>query len=465
VDGYFKVLVSKTMTNCFWKFSFIDMERSMKMNEPRAYGSFIKRGGNTYRTSAYIQWGDSDKSLGACLLLNPGSATLEKDITTVLDIKGSASGWVKTEDPTMEQLISLVEGIYGIDKPITGRFHIYNLFNLQNTKSVHAVDQFESLIQSNEYDITESLASFKEMKAHPWILLGWGVKRENRWTNLELIKEKWRSLIAEAEVPIFGKKHQKRDDYYHPCPLIQTDRPIILRELIAIYKQKFEVKRFTIHATKPNLITDSKSVEVIDDHIGGWHRTSADPESIVMGFSNLAIKKGYKLRAYQYYDSGNGNGLVWAIPANEELPNPIDCDNLQNHFLNAPKPSNALSDFMEAIDGDKTPLSYLQASMAYHELHEFGAVWHGVSWGRDVILPFPNDSTLNYEWEMNENEPDVIEPYFYYGSEGNPVIVFHTINDIGTVTMNRYIHVFNKDDYTLQAERTCIATAGAGIIF
>lgn len=127
---------------------------------------------------------------------------------------------------------------------------------------------------------------------------------------------------------------------------------------------------------------------------------------------------------------------------------------------------------MQVIEGDKTPLSYLQAAIVYHELHEFGANWHGTSWGRDVILPVQDESGdesyenySNDQWEMIEKEPDIKEPHFYYSREGYPVIVFHTINDIGTVTWNRYVHVFNKDDYTLKVEQTCIATGGAGIIF
>ena len=48
------------------------------MDKFRAYGQFLKRGEHIYRTSAHLQWGDSTKSLGCCVLLNPGSATLEK---------------------------------------------------------------------------------------------------------------------------------------------------------------------------------------------------------------------------------------------------------------------------------------------------------------------------------------------------------------------------------------------------
>lgn len=41
---------------------------------------------------------------------------------------------------------------------------------------------------------------------------------------------------------------------------------------------------------------------------------------------------------------------------------------------------------MEAIEGDKSPLSYLQAAICFHELKEFGVMWHGVSWGFNNIL-------------------------------------------------------------------------------
>jgi hypothetical protein len=66
---------------------------------------------------------------------------------------------------------------------------------------------------------------------------------------------------------------------------------------------------------------------------------------------------------------------------------------------------------------------------------------------------------------MIENKSEIIEPHFYYSGEGNPTIVFHTVNDIAAVTMNRYVHTFSKTDYTLQIEQTCIATAGGGSIF
>lgn len=208
------------------------------MNQPKAFGAFIKRGDYTFRTSAYIQWGESKKSIGSCLLLNPGSAKLDDHLIHLLEKDGAGIGFIKIADPTMKQLIKLVEGIYGPETLINGRFHIYNLFNLQNTDSNHAIDQFEYLVECGEYDITESLISLKELQAHPWILLGWGVSLKPSWKNLERIKKSWRNLISESRVPSFGKKHKKTDDYYHPCPLIPTHQSPLLSELITLYKKK-----------------------------------------------------------------------------------------------------------------------------------------------------------------------------------------------------------------------------------
>jgi hypothetical protein len=450
----------------------------MHSRQVQAFGTFIKRENNIYRTSAYIQWGDSTNSLGACLLLNPGSATLTDELNRTLHSEGFASGLILTEDPTMQQLIHIVEEIYSKERNISGRFHIYNLFSLQHGKNIEAIEKFEELCNSSLYNLEESLVSIKELKLNPWILLGWGVEYRSRWKNLELIKREWINRISDAEIFSFGKKHKGRNNYYHPCPLIPTDRPIRAKEIISLYKQNVEplskkenkIQRFSIHATKPNLIVEMYESGVIDDQGFGWSKSSGNPENIVNGFSQLSIKEGYKLRAYQYKEGGNGNGIVWAIPSKEELPDPRECKRVEDDFLSPPKPEFALNDFMEVMEGDSSPLSYLQASIAYHELHEYGAMWHGISWGRDVVLPVDEDIeqlSYQYEWEFKEGEsdPEIVEPHFYYNQEGNPVVVFYTINDIGTVTLNRYEHIFNKENYTLSVYRTCISTAGAGIIF
>ncbi|MET1248966.1 hypothetical protein ABWW58_09285 [Sporolactobacillus sp. STCC-11] len=436
------------------------------MFQLKAHGTFEMRGINIYRTSAFIQWGDSDQSLGACLLLNPGSASLDVKLMRKLERSGVASGSINI-DPTMEQLIKFLEKINS-EQPISGRLYIYNLFTLKNTKSQNAMKQLKDAVATGEYKLTESLVASSELRKHPWILLGWGVDKFNHLG--KQIKDAWLERIRESGIRSFGKKHVYRDDYYHPCPLIPTKRPLMLEDLVNIYNQEFRVQRFTVYATKPNLLvnTESKGTNYLHELLNdGWQKSLDNPEILVKSFSNLRIRDGYKLRAYQFLAGGNGNGIVWAIPIDKELPDPESCDHVDD-FISSPRPNIALSDFMSAIEGDQTPLSYIQASVVYHELHEFGALWHGVSWGRDQILPLNEDSEVlenDYDWDMNEPIPDIIEPNFYYNSKGNPVVIFYTINDIGQVTLNRYVHTFNKENYTLDVKHTVIAEGGSGIIF
>lgn len=215
-----------------------------------------------------------------------------------------------------------------------------------------------------------------------------------------------------------------------------------------------DFQRFSVHATKPNLIIDMGRDEEEGNHQG-------NPEWLVKSFSQLSIKEGYHMRTYRE------DGLspsVWAIPADKALLKLSDAPLSENDFLYIEKPDFTLDNFMEAIDGDKSPLSYLQAAIVFHELNEYGAVGHNMSWRRDIILPYLGALSHEYEWEILENEPERIEPYFYYNAEGHPVIVFFTINDVYTITLNRYEHIFSHDNYTLTVNRHCIATAGYGIL-
>ncbi len=118
----------------------------------------------------------------------------------------------------------------------------------------------------------------------------------------------------------------------------------------------------------------------------GWSKSWHDPLKVVELFRPLRVKKDHVLRAYLHREGGNGFGVVWALPADAEYPDPKDCPRLEHHYLRLPKPWNALDDTMEAIEGDDSAWSYLAASLLRRELGEFGALWHGIKWGTHTLL-------------------------------------------------------------------------------
>ena len=128
---------------------------------------------------------------------------------------------------------------------------------------------------------------------------------------------------------------------------------------------------------------DADPVEKLPD---GWSISPVAPATVMAPFTSLHLRSGYVLRAYQFKEGGNGNAIVWAMPADEPFPQPASCARLKDHFPEAPKPGTALDDFMAAIEGDGSRWSYLSASLLQRELCEFGARWHGCEWSTHEIL-------------------------------------------------------------------------------
>lgn len=118
----------------------------------------------------------------------------------------------------------------------------------------------------------------------------------------------------------------------------------------------------------------------------GWSKSRVDPAKVVSAFPGLKLREGFVLRAYVFKEDGNSNGFVWGLPKDAAYPEPKDCPRLESHFLNPPKPLDAVDDLMEAIDGDDTAASYLHASLFKREIREFGGGWHGIQWGMASIL-------------------------------------------------------------------------------
>ncbi|TCI77720.1 DUF1643 domain-containing protein [Exiguobacterium sp. SH0S1] len=142
-------------------------------------------------------------------------------------------------DPTMEnQLVKIVESIYQQPEQLSGRFHIYNLFNLREGNSGKAIEQFESLCQANLYEVEESLATVEELQQHPWILMGWGVNKKQKWTNLQTIKQKWLHQLAQADSLVIGKMKSGTKEYYHPLPHLQMNRAAFVKDIVEIYQQQ-----------------------------------------------------------------------------------------------------------------------------------------------------------------------------------------------------------------------------------
>ena len=94
------------------------------------------------------------------------------------------------------------------------------------------------------------------------------------------------------------------------------------------------------------------------------------------------------MQTFAYREGGNGNGIIWAVPADAPVVAMDECPRLEDTWLQPPQPPGAVP-LMQAIEGDGSPWSYLSASILSREAAEFGAIWHGCAWSDQAILSKP----------------------------------------------------------------------------
>lgn len=207
----------------------------------------------------------------------------------------------------------------------------------------------------------------------------------------------------------------------------------------------------------------------------GWSKRAPDPMKLVEGFRRLEVKEGFVLKAYQYHSSGNGNGIVWALPKGAPFPPPGKCEKLKDHFLEAPKPPDALDDFMEVITGDGTPESYLAASFMRRELWELGAMWHGCGWSTHGILyknPISpkedrtDDPARGYfaEWKWMVKRPVKWLPRVMI-SKKKATVDFFTFSGHNVEQVLKHTDTYRPGSLIFDTKTTEIARGGSGYIF
>ena len=203
----------------------------------------------------------------------------------------------------------------------------------------------------------------------------------------------------------------------------------------------------------------------------GWTKSNTDPMKLLSVFSALRLKEGYILRAYQFRSGGNGNGIIWAMPKEAPFPNPDDCIKLQDAFLEPPKPPEALDHFMDAIEGDKTPWSYLSASLFFREACEFGAIWHGCSWTEHRILgtdPWKSPQVVSSsmdpkEWKWIGQTPSEWQPQVKETPKTMRV-TFYTYAGLGMESIYENVDTYKPTSYKPECKNEPIAKGPGGYV-
>ena len=217
-----------------------------------------------------------------------------------------------------------------------------------------------------------------------------------------------------------------------------------------------------------------------EDAPPGWAKSRLDPMKLLAVFKALRIKPGFVLRAYQFTEGGNGNGIIWAMAADAPFPEPDECQKLEDRFLQPPRPPCAFDNLLDAIDGDGTPWSFMSASLFAREAAEFGAMWHGCDWSTHKVLaadPWRHDPRIKRRrdrsgdepsaidaWKWNEPRPELWEPSFEQLSNAAS-INFLTFSGQLPEAIYRFTDTFKAGEVTFETKEVIVAEGPGGYVF
>ena len=198
----------------------------------------------------------------------------------------------------------------------------------------------------------------------------------------------------------------------------------------------------------------------------GWQKSKGDPNTVLDAFKTINLKPGLTLRAYQFVEGGNGNGVVYAMPEDSPFPEPGELPNPPERLWDRPEPPGALDDFMAAIEGDDSPWSYVEASICARELSEFGAMWHGCWWSTHHIVGDEFvENLMGPHWKWVRRAPASLEPEVYFG----PLVVrvtFFTNTGLGEEALYRHMDKYQRGTYRAEKmQGTVIAKGRGGYVF
>jgi hypothetical protein len=257
-------------------------------------------------------------------------------------------------------------------------------------------------------------------------------------------------------------------------------KSLLVWVLCAVFAAAGYARAATFSAAKIKEIREkaAKTVTTPEDTPEGWAKSRVNPNKLLDVFTPLKIRKGFVLRAYTFREDENGNGVIWAMPSNAEFPEPKDCPTLETHLLRAPKPSEALDDAMEAIEGDNSAWSYLAASLLRREFSEFGAVWHGANWSLHFVLdkdpwlaapPKEGEPTLDRptakaaEWTWLEEAPKDWRPQVKVEKD-RVTVTFYTYCGLEKQRLYRHTDTYKSGKLRAKVEEKPIAEGPPGFM-
>ncbi|NJO42987.1 MAG: hypothetical protein HC769_15285 [Cyanobacteria bacterium CRU_2_1] len=187
-----------------------------------------------------------------------------------------------------------------------------------------------------------------------------------------------------------------------------------------------------------------------------WFLSTVNPAAALIKLPGLRLKPALRLVSYLYRAEKDGVGLVFAVP--EALSTTAQLEKAlveSGNLSQPPRPEGALASFMEAIEGDRSPASFMIASLLRRELQDFGALGQQCNWSHhrliDAVPP-----QAQWQWKV-EQPPKDFSPKVRVLPDGQAAVEFFTCRVINPVSIYRHLDQYPMGQYRASSLDRAIA--------
>jgi hypothetical protein len=197
------------------------------------------------------------------------------------------------------------------------------------------------------------------------------------------------------------------------------------------------------------------SPEELMPSMGRWMVSTVNPAAAIFKLPGLQLKPDFRLVSYLYRADKDGIGVVRAVPVDHSSTAQLE-DGLvdSTSISHLPQPMGALLDFMEAMEGDRTPVSFLVASILRRELLEFGAIEDRCNWSHHRLI---DAIPAQASWKWGIPQPPDFAPKVKILPDGQAAVEFFTCRVRKPIAIFRHLDLYPPGQYLSKSQDKAIA--------
>ncbi|NJM58872.1 MAG: hypothetical protein HC857_17725 [Synechococcales cyanobacterium RU_4_20] len=179
---------------------------------------------------------------------------------------------------------------------------------------------------------------------------------------------------------------------------------------------------------------------------GRWFVSSVNPGAALLQLKGLRVKPGLRLVPYLLRTpDGGGVGHICAVPeasSTTEFLESALSEDAEWHY--PPFPEGSLSHTMLALEGDRSPMSYIVASILCREIQAFGAVGKDRQWGQHQLI---ETVPAQVNWRWKNTRPKSFASKVKTNPDGTAAVEFFSCRTTSPFAIFHHLDQYAKGTY------------------